>query len=418
MKKIISILISMLLFVTATTVTGTITFDSENDHESNITWIGMKISSFGMPLDWLHYDDGTCENALGLTSGGELTEAIKFTPSELSGYDGYEISRVRVMHGWPEGTPQPSHDGYVRIWEEGTSSQPGNLVLEESFTAPEGCDWVNISLPDPHVINASEDVWVGVAWDHGASEFPAGFDTDSSHANGGYLYYEGGSWTTLSAVGYPGNWCLWAGLEFASDPPETPSIPDGPDNGMTEVEYTFSTTTTDPNGDQIFYKFDWGDGKESKWVGPYNSGDTGSASHVWKEGGDFEVRVKAKDIYDKESNWSASHTISIVAGANLEVGMTKGGLFKVSTPIKNTGALAANGVEWKISFEGSVFIGKETTGTDDIPAEGEITINSGLILGLGSTVVTVTAEIPGGVSDSRTQSGFVFLFLINIKISG
>lgn len=422
MKKIVSILICMLLFVTATTVTGTININVDNEIGNKISWIDaseiIKTSSCGMPLDWLHYDDGSCENALGLTNGGELTEAIRLTPSELSGYDGYEISTVRVMHGWPAGTPQPAHDGYVRIWEQGTSSQPGSLAVEVSFTSPEGNDWVNISLPDPYVINASEDVWVGVAWVHDAGDFPAGFDTDSSHPNGGYLYYTGGSWTTLSAVGYPGNWNLWAGLEFASDPPETPGIPDGPNNGMTDVEYSFSATTTDPNGDQIFYKFDWGDGKESDWVGPYNSGDPGSASHIWKDGGDFEVRAKAKDTFGKESNWSSPHTITIVQGPKLEVGMTKGGLFKVSTPIKNTGALVANGVEWKITLEGGAFIGKETTGTDDIPANGEITATSGLIIGLGKTVVTATAEIPDGVSDSRIQTGFILFFLINIKIGG
>ncbi len=418
MKKIVSILICMLLFVTATTVTGTKNFNVDNEVESEIKWISTKTSLCVMPTDWLHYDDGTCENALGLTAGGELTEAIRLTPTELSGYDGYGIFKVRVMHGWPDGTPQPAHDGYVRIWEAGTTSEPGSLAIEVSFTSPAENDWVNVSLSDPYVINASEDVWVGVAWDHGVGEFPCGFDTDSSNPKGGYLYYEGGGWTTLTAIGYPGNWNLWAGLEGISEPPETPGIPDGPNNGMTDVEYTFSATTTDPEGEQIYYKFDWGDGKESEWVGPYNSGDTGSASHIWEEGGSFEVRAKAKDIHDKESNWSSPHTVTITQGPRLEVGMTKGGLFKVKTPIKNTGALPANGVEWKITLEGGAFIGKETTGTDDIPANGEITASSGLIIGLGNTVVTVTAEIPDGVSDSRTQSGFILFFLINIKIGG
>lgn len=423
MKKIMSIFVCMLLFVTVTTVTGTININVDNEEVKEMNWLSVsgitKTLPCMMPLDWLHYDDGSCENALGLTEGGEMTEAIKLTPAELSGYDGYEISRVLVMHGWPEGTPQPSHDGYVRIWEEGTSTEPGSLALEVSFTAPEGNDWVNISLPDPYIINETEDIWVGVEWAHGAGDFPAGFDTDTVTTNKGeFLYYEGGGWTTLTTVGYPGNWNLWAGLEAASDPPETPGVPDGPDDGMTDVEYTFSATTIDPEGDQIYYKFDWDDGTESNWVGPYNSGDTGSASHVWNNGGDFEVRAKAKDQYGKESNWSDPHTIDIIQGPKLVIDMIQGGLFKVSAPIKNTGELDANGVQWTITLEGGAFIGKETTGTDDIPAEGEITATSSLIIGFGQTSVTVTAEIPEGVSDSRTQNGFIMLFFINIKPGG
>ncbi len=165
-------------------------------------------------LDWLHYDDGTCENALGLTAGGELTEAIRLTPTELAGYDGFEIQKVKVMHGWPTGTPQPAHDGFVRIWEAGTTTEPGALAKEQAFSAPAGNDWVEIDLVDPYTVDETQDVWVGVAWTHGAGDFPCGFDTDTVTVDkGGFLVYPGAAWTQLSAIGYPGNWNLWAGLE-------------------------------------------------------------------------------------------------------------------------------------------------------------------------------------------------------------
>jgi len=200
--------------------------------------------------------------------------------------------------------------------------------------------------------------------------------------------------------------------------PGTPDAPDGPDDGITDIKYTFSATTTDAEDDQIFYLFDWGDGKDSGWVGPYNSGDTGSASHMWIEGGNFEVRAKAKDEYGRESGWSDPHTITIILGPRIEVVGIKSGFFKISTPIKNFGGLVAKGVQWKITLDGGALIGKETTGTEDIPAGGDITVTSNLILGYGPTWVTVDALIPDGLSDTRKQSGFVYLFYINVNPGG
>jgi hypothetical protein len=101
-------------------------------------------------------------------------------------------------------------------------------------------------------------------------------------------------------------------MDAPSVSPGIPDIPDGPDDGMTGIKYTFSATTHDDEGDQIYYMFNWGDGEDSGWLGPYNSGDTGNASHIWMKGGNFEVRAKAKDEYGRESDWSDPHIISII----------------------------------------------------------------------------------------------------------
>ena len=55
-----------------------------------------------------------------------------------------------------------------------------------------------------------------------------------------------------------------------SVPPEKPDIPDGPSTGGIDTEYTYTTKTTDPDGDKLYYLFDWGDGEVSGWLGPYN----------------------------------------------------------------------------------------------------------------------------------------------------
>ena len=84
--------------------------------------------------------------------------------------------------------------------------------------------------------------------------------------------------------------------------PSTPIVT-GPGSGRIKVEYTYTATSTDPEGDQIYYYFDWGDGTNTGWIGPYNSGETASAKHTWTEKGNYVIRVKAKDSHGAESDW-------------------------------------------------------------------------------------------------------------------
>lgn len=92
--------------------------------------------------------------------------------------------------------------------------------------------------------------------------------------------------------------------------PETPTI-NGPASGESGREYTYTTITTDPNGDQVWYMWDWGDGSFSEWLGPYNSGDTCEAPHTWDEKGTYNIVVRAKDEHDAKSDWSDPLSVSM-----------------------------------------------------------------------------------------------------------
>jgi len=93
--------------------------------------------------------------------------------------------------------------------------------------------------------------------------------------------------------------------------PNKPSKPSGNIKGTMNVEYTYTTNTTDPDGNQVYYLFDWGDGTNSSWVGPYASGATGSAKHTWTVKGPYQIKVKAKDTNSAESPWSDPLSITM-----------------------------------------------------------------------------------------------------------
>jgi flagellar hook protein FlgE len=101
------------------------------------------------------------------------------------------------------------------------------------------------------------------------------------------------------------------GTEEMQQPPATPQNPSGPTLGQVGIEYTYETITTDPEGDLVYYEWNWGDGTVSDWLGPFGSGVVVSASHTWSSSGDYQITVKAKDIFDMESSWSESLTIII-----------------------------------------------------------------------------------------------------------
>jgi VCBS repeat-containing protein len=72
------------------------------------------------------------------------------------------------------------------------------------------------------------------------------------------------------------------------------------------VEYDYDIVTTDPDGDDILYYIDWGDGSHEDWFGPFESGDNITKKHSWPEVTRlYEIKVKAKDIYNAESIWAS-----------------------------------------------------------------------------------------------------------------
>ena len=108
-----------------------------------------------------------------------------------------------------------------------------------------------------------------------------------------------------------GTIATWAASPVISNsPPDKPHSPNGPDSIKINEVHTFTTSALDSDGDQIYYLFDWGDGSNSKWVGPLNSGEIAHASHMWTKQGEYKIRVKVKDEHGIQSGWSESPKIN------------------------------------------------------------------------------------------------------------
>jgi len=88
-----------------------------------------------------------------------------------------------------------------------------------------------------------------------------------------------------------------------NDPPNQPAQPGGETDGFYRHVYEYITTTIDPEADDVQYCWDWGDGN-LEWTDWYSSGEICRESHSWDKPGVYSIRVKARDTYLDESEWS------------------------------------------------------------------------------------------------------------------
>ena len=89
-----------------------------------------------------------------------------------------------------------------------------------------------------------------------------------------------------------------------NSPPNKPNV-EGQEYGLIPgALYSYEFQSTDPDGDDVWYYIDWGDGDAEEWIGPYDSGENVTVSHSFDyRMTSYNIRAKAKDSYGQESSW-------------------------------------------------------------------------------------------------------------------
>jgi hypothetical protein len=238
---------------------------------------------------------------------------------------------------------------------------------------------------------------------------------------------------TKAVTNYLDQFGLWSALDYKtveewqpfndpssritkeSDPPNTPPKPSGNTSGDNGKEYTYTTSTTDPDGDSMKYCFDWDDNTVS-WTERVASA---SLNHTWEKPGIYELKVKARDVFGLDSAWSESLVVTIVSEAPyLDIESIKGGFAKIRTAIKNIGSLPVDDVTCNVSVIGGMLglidvFAEETLGTFAVD-EGKTMMARGII-GIGTVNITVTVSAPSANTNTKTAHGFVVGPLIIVR---
>ena len=84
-------------------------------------------------------------------------------------------------------------------------------------------------------------------------------------------------------------------------PPSAPIITGPTTTVPGSHEWTFRAI--DPDGDNVLYEIDWGDGVVEKWIGPYASGEEVLLSHTYCKKGMVSIRARANDTHGAIGDW-------------------------------------------------------------------------------------------------------------------
>ena len=187
---------------------------------------------------------------------------------------------------------QPPNTPHTPIPSDGATNVPTNTQLKWTGGDPDG-DTVKYDVyfgttsPPPKIVSNQSTT----SYTPGALDFLTTY------------YWQIVAWDSFGATATGPIW------EFTTStaPNYEPDAPDisGPQQGKAGTAYDFTFVAIDPEDDDVYYYISWGDGTNEEWIGPYASGEEIIVSHTWTKRDTYNLKAKAKDIYDQESDWAS-----------------------------------------------------------------------------------------------------------------
>ncbi len=250
------------------------------------------------------------------------TEVVTTESADDSGYPSLTVDSSDVVHvTWQDHT---EYGGAGWDWDifykykNGGSWSAAEVVSSESGYLSEF----------PSLMVDSSNM-VHVTWKDKTNYQGCGIDNDIL-----YKYKNGGSWSAAEVVStestnhswYPSLWVDSGGVvhvawhdftdysgsgsegdifyKFKSSGNQPPNKPDinGPTSGKTGTSYDYTFTSIDQDEDIVQFFIDWGDG-DTEWTEFTASGTSITRSHTWTEKSTYEIKAKARDTDDYESDW-------------------------------------------------------------------------------------------------------------------
>lgn len=148
----------------------------------------------------IHYD-GPNQTAPVLPAG-DYEAAARFTSAELSDYVGRKLIEVNFFIA---NLPQ---NCTIRIYDEGDAGTPGNVLYSASVSnSLRPFSWNTHEIRNPIDITG-EDLWIGVALTHTATQQSIGCDAGPAQTDGDWLYRDSDQlWSTYRQIsGESINW--------------------------------------------------------------------------------------------------------------------------------------------------------------------------------------------------------------------
>ena len=172
--------------------------------------------------EWLYYDNGKFESALGLqdqATGGpmQIYWAIMFPAETIEDYAKRPITKVAIYD-------YEAHSGAFSI-HEGGDVAPGNMIHVQTYETTGKKAYVEIELTTPVVISGKENVWIQFSNESGY--FVAAYSVDMGDYNSRWMSQDGINWVDNDYYNC-GAWMIRAYVgernEAILDEPETTTV--------------------------------------------------------------------------------------------------------------------------------------------------------------------------------------------------
>jgi hypothetical protein len=181
-------------------------------------------------------------------------------PSSPSPSDGSSQVSIYADLSWTAGDPGPD-DSFTYTVYLGTTSPPP--LIEENQTQ---------TIYDPGVLAcATTYYWQIQAWNQSG----------------------------VSSIGP-----VWQFSTIGNQPPFVPRFVKAPACAGPGISVNFTAFSADPEGGDVSFQWEWGDGRSTGWFGPIAYGEIATCSSAWIHLGKYSVRVRAQDTLGATSSWS------------------------------------------------------------------------------------------------------------------
>lgn len=264
------------------------------------------------------FEEPVQSDTIGLQTCSDAVEVIDQQQTSSAGLGCPFFSYLWLAQGFTPGLESLTRLE-VYLFKVGTVTSPITISIRDSLTGSDltsatidgslvstSSRWIMFDVSDISVIPGNQ--YYLVIRSSGGSiitYYCAIFDTDNP--------YDGGE--TWGSIDYGATWGLIEDYYPEYPDPdacfktygfdEAPGIPiiDGTLDGKIGVEYDYTFASTDPEEHAVMYWVNWGDGTNSGWIGPYDSGEQVTQSHQWSKKGSYTIQVKARDSYLVEGEY-------------------------------------------------------------------------------------------------------------------
>ena len=258
-------------------------------------------------LKWKFYAGGSKGVGSSPTIADDGTIYFGSTSGYLYALNPNGTERWKVQTGWISSSPSIGDSGMVYIGDQDYNKiycidkngniqwyyQTGDEITSSPAIDKNGLIYCGSMDSYLYVLNSNGTLrWKFKAGDEGIESSPIiGED--------GTIYIAG----NFKPSGGQSSYSYLYSLQIIEDnPPSIPTIT-GTVNGTVRRTYDYTIVSTDIDNDNISYYIDWGDGRITDWIGPYDSGEEIIQSHTWLLRGLYDIKVKARDGYGMESDW-------------------------------------------------------------------------------------------------------------------